>query len=411
MDQKQKYKRDNIFLYDIEKLSALASERVVYSKLQLKKLNKRVGPDEVFDFHIILHLFNMIDGSEKGYWRPNDWNPIFYHDLSFIECNIDERPLVYSAQMCGVFEFNNTIAVRVGYKRDGLIRVSKKVFARLFVANEHASSTYNSVDLVSIPEGVFEHKFLNYAVVIEREPNEYDKILMSNHLVIPDCVVRVSHNRVCYAFSDREYKIRKMKMRYTYRMWVWLGRAIVSACYFIKYGHVGIIKSNFFFYKCVKLLRQLEVGIKTRIKLFRRNYRDAYDLLLKSFERAKRLLRLGVSVRRPLTLKDQNLINLLFSGQKVVLSKGRAAQRRKTVYRLFLESSSRRNNNKLYKKQNRQIVDASVASVGSYTKYLIPTYIMQMLYFRDWFVIKPEKVVPQQTNIVGHRAEKKKAFR
>jgi hypothetical protein len=237
---------------------------------------------ELFFVINLIHLWNHREQMPmaRGLHRLPGFQQIFSNGLNLLEVRPNTSPLVFSAFLCGIFAFNNTIAVKVGFKKDGLVKVPKKTFKRLFDNKEFDGS---HVELVSRLPFDFTTQFLDFDLYVPLCP---ERIFVDLLEPIPDVAVKVKYGfnhllKTQISFSNPRLKLDKTKSRALKYLFV-LGRMCIILKHFLKTEKYLVFKDNkryfyyYFLYKAAIMMKRMRsfYYILDKVVRFSKFYRD-----------------------------------------------------------------------------------------------------------------------------------------
>jgi hypothetical protein len=280
-------KTSDLWIYNFERFNYWFSQRPLNIKLPLSIFHIRGSrntkqtsiTNEAFLASLLFYLHTQRGQYDVSVCKTAAVRQVLANGTKLIDIQINKKPFIYSAYLCGVYEFNNTIAVKLGFKKDGLIKVSKKIFTRLFVENEFYTQNYGFVDLISCPPVGFDNKFLDFELIVRETSNHKFNLFKRRNIIIPDCIVFVKRAKTLkYAFSDiinfgeikarfKTFKYSSKKVRrhlsvvkcvrkpYIFKFFVLFSRLVFAACYFNNTSCV--LNSNFQLYKRHIILKRV----------------------------------------------------------------------------------------------------------------------------------------------------------
>lgn len=304
--RKMEIKTSDLWIYNFDKFNYWFFKRPSNIKLPLsifharrhRSLKNTHINSESFLISLLFYLYTQRIEYDISVCKSSAVRQVLANGANLVEIKFNNKPFVYSAYLCGVYEFNNTIAVKLGFKKDGLIKVSKKNFTRLFVENEFYTQNYGFVDLISCPPVGFDNKFLDFELIIP-ETSTYDFLGFSRkNIIIPDCLVFVKRSKTLkYAFSNiinlgelkasyKNIKYSKQKVRrylnlipqvkkpYIFKVFILFSRLVFSTLYFNS-GR-GILNSNFHLYKLHIILKRVLSLFKIITLIIKEKYFKIY---------------------------------------------------------------------------------------------------------------------------------------
>lgn len=317
----------DLWIYNYDKFESF------FRKRNLPASFSKVFTGEVYLTSLLFSLYVNRSNLDISVDKLPVVNQVLSRGLELLVFKEDKKPLVFSGLLCGVYEFNNTIAVKLGFKKDGLIKVPKKVFRQLFVERDFVANDYGYVDLVSCPSADVEGKFLDFGLI--PTANTLSQKFVSG--VIPDCVVfgkkKKARKKARYAFSPiidlGSVELKKKGNPYIFKLLLMVSRLVLSSSFFTAYGKINHVKSNLFVFKIYKLLKKLLSFLFIFNNLFFKKkcfyvYSGFFNFYLQEFSN---IFSSVTSYKK----KGLNVINItnfgfkkfLFSGSKLVLSKYR----------------------------------------------------------------------------------------